>query len=89
MASYQWADQRWAMAERLYSTQSSTPRPGLNIYIRQPIPGLSGRPCRVELTADLRNLMAQGYLPLAAAGGQSVLLVETPRSIRGGLSLIF
>jgi hypothetical protein len=63
--------------------------PGLNLYFRQPIPGISGRPCRVELTADLRNLLAQGYLPLATAGGQSILLVETPRSLRGGLNFVF
>jgi hypothetical protein len=34
-------------------------------------------------------MLAQGYLPLAMADGQSVLLVETPRSFRGGLSFIF
>jgi hypothetical protein len=45
-------------------------------------------PWRMEATADLRNLLAQGYLPLNVAG-QSLLLVETPRSFRGGLSFIF
>jgi hypothetical protein len=88
-ASYQWSDNRWTMAGQLYSTQPSRPVPGLNVHVRQPLPGISGRPCRVELTADLRNLLAQGYLPLAVAGGQSVLLVEMPRSFRGGLNLIF
>ena len=39
--------------------------------------------------ADLRNLLAQGYLPLGIAGGQSLTLLETPRSVRGGLSFIF
>jgi hypothetical protein len=43
----------------------------------------------MEATADLRNMLAQGYLPLAMVGGQRVLLVETPRSFRGGLSFIF
>jgi hypothetical protein len=61
--------------------------PGLNLYIRQPLPGF--RPCRVELTADLRNLLAQGYLPLGTADGQRILLVETPRAFRGGFNFIF
>jgi hypothetical protein len=43
----------------------------------------------MEASADLRNLLAQGYLPLSAAGGQRLLLVQTPRSVRGGLSFIF
>ena len=89
IASYQWTDHRWAMPGHIYSTQAIHPMPGLNIYIRQPIPGLSFRPCRVELTADLRNMLAQGYLPLGTANGESILLVQTPRSVRGGLNFIF
>ena len=87
IASYQWtADPRWAMAGNLYSTQSYRPMPGLNIYIRQPIPGLAGR---VEATADFRNMLAQGYLPIGIVNGQRVMLVQTPRTVRGGLSFIF
>lgn len=90
IASYQWSgDRRWAMPGHLYSTQAVRPNPGLNLYIRQPIPGLSILPWRMEATADLRNMLAQGYLPLGTASGQRVLLVETPRSFRGGLSFIF
>jgi len=90
IASYQWTgDHRWAMPGHLYSIQGVRPMPGLNILVRQPIPGLGILPWRMEATADLRNLLAQGYLPLGLAGGQQVLLVETPRSVRGGLSFIF
>jgi len=90
IASYQWNDDnRWAMPGHLYSTQAIRPMPGLNLYIKQPIPRIASLPWRMEATADLRNLLAQGYLPLGMAGGQQVLLVETPRSFRGGLSFIF
>ena len=44
---------------------------------------------RVEAVADLRNLLAQGYLPLMMSGGQQVLLVDSPRSFRGGLAFTF
>jgi hypothetical protein len=43
----------------------------------------------MEATADLRNLLAQGYLPLSLADGRSIVLVQNPRSFRGGLSFIF
>jgi hypothetical protein len=90
VASYQWTpDHRWAMPGNLYSTQAIRQTPGLNLYIRQPIPGLGMLPWRMEATADLRNMLAQGYLPLSMANGQQVLLVESPRSFRGGLSFIF
>lgn len=90
IASYQWnGDHNWAMPGHLYSIQAARPMPGLNLMVRQPIPGLGVLPWRMELTADLRNLLAQGYLPLGSVGGQQVLLVETPRGFRGGLSFIF
>ena len=49
-------------------------------------PGLRGR---LEATADLRNLLAEGYLPLATADGGRVLLLHTPRSLRGGFAFVF
>jgi hypothetical protein len=87
VASYQWTDNHWAMQGHMYSTEAMRSMPGLNIHIRQPIPGF--HPCRVELTADLRNLLAQGYLPLSTADGQRILLVESPRAFRGGFNFIF
>jgi hypothetical protein len=90
IASYQISnDHRWAMAGNLYSTQAIRQTPGLNLYIRQPIPGLGMLPWRMEATADLRNMLAQGYLPISMSNGQQLILVQSPRSFRGGLSFIF
>ncbi len=89
IASYQWMDDRAATPAHIYSTDSMRPEPGLNFYVRQPIPAFSSMPWRMEATADLRNLLAQGYLPLSAPNGQQILLVQTPRSFRGGLRFIF
>ncbi len=90
IASYQYTPERgWAMPGNMYSTQSIRPIPGLNIFVRQPIPRISLLPWRMEATADLRNLLAQGYLPLFMSNGQQAILVQTPRSFRGGLSFIF
>jgi hypothetical protein len=90
IASYQvTADHRWASPGHSYSTASVRQMPGLNLYVRQLIPGLSMLPWRMEATADLRNMLAQGYLSLGTIAGQQLLLVENPRSVRGGLSFIF
>lgn len=90
VASYQMlADNRWAMVGNIYSMDTMRPLPGLNIYIRQPIPRIPMLPWRMEATADIRNLLAQDYLPFGMAGGQTALLVETPRSFRGGFNFIF
>jgi hypothetical protein len=90
IASYQWADNRLAVTPgHLYATDPVRPVPGLNVYIRQPLPTYLNLPWRMEATADLRNLLAQGYLPLGLPDGRQVLLMQTPRSFRGGLSFIF
>jgi len=87
IASYQFTgDRRAIMAGNFYAADSMQPQPGFNVYIRQPIPGF-GR--HVEATADIRNMLAQGYLPMSAIGGQRILLVQNPRSVRGGLSFTF
>lgn len=88
IASYQWMNQGAVTTGHLYSTDPMRPEAGLNIYVRQPIPTFFSLPWRMEANADLRNLLAQGYLPLNYAG-QRVLLVQTPRCVRGGLSFIF
>jgi hypothetical protein len=88
-ASYQIADSRFAVPDPSYSTASLRPQPGLNIYVRQAIPVLTNMPWRMEVTADLRNLLQQGCLPLSTTSGNQILLMETPRMFRGGLSFIF
>lgn len=88
-ASYQFSDYRSATSGHLYSTQPTHPEPGMNVSIRQPIPNVPGVPGRVELTADMRNLLAQGYLPFDLPDGRRLLLIRTPRSVRGGLNFTF
>jgi hypothetical protein len=87
IASYQWTnDPRSLMGGNMYSAQGFGAMQGLNIYVRQPIPGFNGR---LEATADLRNLLAQGYVPIGTPGGLQLLLVDNPRSFRGGLAFRF
>jgi hypothetical protein len=89
VASYQWTDYQSATPGPLFSTQSARPEPGLNFMLRQPMPAIPRMPWRMEASAEMRNLLAQGYLPLRTVGGDPLLLVNTPRSIRGGLAFVF
>jgi hypothetical protein len=64
--------------------------PGLNVLVRQPIPAVPGLfSGRLEASAELRNLMAQGYVPVFSSDGRRLLLIHSPRAVRAGLSFIF
>lgn len=89
LASYGWVDAGAVIPRHVFTTQNAYVAPGLNVEVRQPLPSLFGMPGRLELTADLRNLLAQGYLPFDSGDGQTLLIVQAPRAIRGGLNFIF
>lgn len=89
IASYLWTTNGTLGTTHAYLTQRWQPQMGLNIQIRQPLPAMAGLPGRLEMTAELRNLLAQGYVPMTSPDGGSLLLVQFPRTIRGGFSFIF
>ncbi len=62
--------------------------PYLNLYFRQPIPArfLAGH---MEVLMDLRNLLAQGYVPVMGRDGRTLYLVQSARSARGGVAFNF
>ena len=88
-ASYQWTDYRSLTPGHMYLTQRTYPEAGLNLSLRQPVPGLFGMAGRMEIHAEARNILAQGYLPLDTPLGRRMLLIHTPRALRGGLSFFF
>jgi hypothetical protein len=88
-ANYGWFDSGAVIPRHIFTTQNIYAQPGLNMMIRQPLPSLFGMPGRLEITADVHNLLAQGYLPLYAGDGHRLLIVQSPRAIRGGLNFIF
>lgn len=88
-ASYQWIDTNALVPAHVYLTQTGDPGPGFNIRVRQPIPVFGGARGHLEATAELQNLLAQGYLSVMTANEKRALLTESPRAVRGGLSFIF
>ena len=87
--TYGWMDYRSLSPAHLFLAQQFSQEPGLNISIRQPLPSLGLVPGRFEATAELRNLLEQGYLPVKGADGRTMVLTNAPRAVRGGLSFIF
>ena len=85
-ANYGWTDFHVLMPAHLFVTQGATQDIGVNIYVRQPLP-ISGLPWHMEATAEMRNLLAQGYLPIGAASHG--ILTNSPRAVRGGLNFVF
>jgi len=58
-----------------------------NLLIRQPLPRFwLGK---VEALAEFHNLLAQGYVPVLSGDGHTVVLLQSARAIRGGLSINF
>ena len=43
----------------------------------------------MEMLVDLRNLLAQGYIPVMGSDGRTVYLVQSARSVRGGVAFNF
>jgi hypothetical protein len=64
------------------------PAPYMNIVIRQPIHWRSGSN-NLEALIDVRNLLAQGYHPFVSPDGETLYLVQVPRSIQGGFAFSF
>jgi hypothetical protein len=88
---------RWIASYRLTNGPTLTPvdmfnaspgqsDPFLNVFIRQPIPTFGGH---MEALIDIRNLLAQGYVPVLGQDGQTVYLVDSARSVRGGVAFTF
>jgi hypothetical protein len=83
---YGWTDFSALMPAHFSLTQTVNQDTGWNMYVRQPLPSVLN--VRVEATAELRNLLAQGYLPLGGPSCHTVL-TNSPRAVRGGLNFIF
>lgn len=86
IASYRWIDGSSITPVDMFNASAGQSDAFLSIFIRQPIPAFGGH---MEALIDLRNLLAQGYVPVLGQDGQTVYLVDSARSIRGGVAFNF
>ena len=88
-SSYQFTDYSALMPIHRSMTGSVSTDPGFNIQMRQPIPSFGMWNGRVEAMAEVRNLLNQGNISVSTGDGRTLLLMQSPKTIRGGLSFIF
>ena len=86
IASYRWVNGPTITPVDMFNASAGQTDPYLNVFIRQPIPAFGGH---MEALIDLRNLLAQGYVPVLGQDGQTVYLVDSARSVRGGVAFNF
>lgn len=88
IASYRWVNGAALTPVDMFNSSPGQADPFLNLFIRQPLPTLGFLP-HMEALIDLRNLLAQGYVPVVGQDGQTVYLVQAARSVRGGVAFSF
>ncbi|HEX6880886.1 MAG TPA: carboxypeptidase-like regulatory domain-containing protein [Terriglobales bacterium] len=89
ITSYRWTSGDALTPVDIFNLSPGQTDPFLNVFVRQPIPSRRFIPAGMEALIDVRNLLAQGYRPVVGSDGQTVYLVQTARSIRGGVSFTF
>ena len=89
IASYRWINQQALTPVDMFNASAGRADPYLNLFFRQPIPGNGFFPGHFEAVIDLRNLLAEGYVPVIGHDGHTVYLVQSARAVRGGLNFTF
>ncbi len=89
MASYRWVSGDALTPVDMFNASAGRADPFLNFFLRQPIPGTGFFPGHIEAIVDLRNLLAQGYVPVMGSDGHTVYLVQSARAVSGGVAFTF
>jgi hypothetical protein len=89
IVSYQWMSGQGLTPVDGFNASAGQADPYLNIFFRQPIPGTSFLTGHMDALIDVRNLLAQGYVPVLGQDGRTVYLVQSARAIRGGVAFTF
>ena len=86
ITSYRWINGTALTPVDMFNASAGQSDPFLNVFVRQPIPALGGH---MEAIVDIRNLLAQGYVPVLGHDGQTIYLVQSARAVRGGIAFTF
>jgi hypothetical protein len=89
MASYGWTSGRALTPVDMFNASAGQADPFLDLFFRQPVPGTAGLPGHMDVVLEVRNLLAQGYVPVFSQDGQTVYLVQSARAVRGGVAFSF
>lgn len=89
IASYGWTSGRALTPVDMFNASAGQADPFLDLFFRQPIPGTGPLPGRMDVLIEIRNLLAQGYVPVFAQDHRTVYLVQSARAVRGGVAFSF
>jgi len=89
IASYGWTGGRSLTPVDMFNSSAGQTDPFLDFFVRQPLPGTGSLPGRMDLIVEVRNLLAQGYVPVFGQDGHTVYLVQSARAVRGGVAFNF
>lgn len=89
IASYGWTSGRTLTPVDMFNASAGQADPFLNFFVRQPLPGISSMPGHMDVVVEVRNLLAQGYVPVVGQDGRTVYLVDSARAVRGGVAFSF
>lgn len=89
MASYGWTSGRALTPVDMFNASAGQADPFLDVFFRQPIKCRSSLPGHMDVVLEIRNLLAQGYVPVFGQDGRTVYLVQSARAVRGGLAFSF
>jgi hypothetical protein len=89
IASYRWTNGSGLTPVDMFNASPGQSDPFFSVFMRQPIPGTRMLPGKMEALVDIRNLLAQGYVPVVGQDGSTVYLVQSARAVRGGLAFTF
>jgi Carboxypeptidase regulatory-like domain len=89
IASYRWTSGPALTPVDMFDASPGQADPYFSLFLRQPIPGPGFLTGHMDAVIDIRNLLAQGYVPVMGNDGRTVYLVQAARSVRGGVAFTF
>jgi len=89
IASYRWINGQALTPVDMFNASAGQSEGFLSVFVRQPLPGTGFLPGHMEAILELRNLLAQGYVPVMGQDGHTVYLVDSARAVRGGVAFTF
>ena len=89
ITSYGWVSGQALTPVDSFNASAGRADPFFDVFFRQPLPGTGFIPEHLEALIEVRNLLAQGYVPVLGSDGKTVYLVQSARTIRGGLAFSF
>lgn len=89
IASYGWTSGQALTPVDMFNASAGQTDPFFDLFFKQPVPGTASLPGHMDMLLEVRNLLAQGYVPVMGQDGRTVYLVQSARAVRGGVEFSF